>query len=573
MSYSEINSRNGGIPDGGMPYDILSYRLEETDPELIANVRGYDEFHDIADEYQNYTRQEIIDWTPDAPFLESDHARRDPGISRSRLNLQYNGTRGSHPELPRHPELFIGFTGNDARGATNDPRFDQIRGQMTARAAELTVAMGDNDDHHVAERPWTNQSISYGMKEMFRRVKGNTKIFSVQKEGRPWGRNVVTNDYAAGWAQNALRVGTMKAGDEALVYRTGDYEDGPEGHAGHSNNQQRERFAAGDHAPATEALSGSVRGAGVDHTAEAAPWRHATGDVDLGVQAYGQRRGAGRTALGHGAQGGGRVQTSGADQDWASSQRARGANRQVLGASMALAAKSRAAAHGGKADQAYGASLVAYNLPGEGLAPSRDVAALYRHVTEEQSRRPYPMVQDGDGGSLGSAAGLTPAAHPEHAIRATHTSHVSSNPHLANVEAIVSGLRAGDASSRRRIANQVVADGPRGYAPAEGVGGPRGYGAPGRLEQKTGYAQGSAEEIAWRRARENLPVGRSKAPGEWRSNGQAQTDTGLAPDEMFGYADENRGYGGAAPAGPKRLRAGVYDADDWEDSTGLPDGM
>jgi hypothetical protein len=424
--------------------------------------------------------------------------------------------------------------------------------------------MGDNDDHHIAERPWTNQSISYGMKEIHRQLKGNTKIFTVQKEGRPWGRNVVSDNYAAGWAQNALRAGAIGAGDEALAYRTGNYEDSAAGHASHTNNQWRERFAAGDHAPATEALNGGMRGLGVDDTAEAAPWRHTTGDVDLGVQAYGQKRGAGRSALGDNAQGGGRVNAVGADHDWGVSQRARAANRQVLGATMALAARSRAAEKSGQTDQDHGTSLAVRGAPGSGLAPSRDVAALYRQMAEEQSRRPRAEVQDGDGGWLGGSAGLTPAAHPENAMRAVHTSHLSANPHLANVAAIVTGLREGSASARRRIAGQVVADGARGHAPAEGEAGQRGFGVYDRPERRAAYAAGS-DEARWHQAREALPVGLSKAP-EWRSAGQGQVSIGVAPEEEFGHADEDRGYGGAAPVGSKNLRAGG-----WSDSAGLSD--
>lgn len=108
MSYLEINTREG-LPYGGMPYDALVAKLEETDPALVAEVHGDDEFSDIQDEYKNYVRSEITDWAPDAPSLESDHPRRDPAYSRSLLNLRYNGNRGSYDWLPQHPELFYGW--------------------------------------------------------------------------------------------------------------------------------------------------------------------------------------------------------------------------------------------------------------------------------------------------------------------------------------------------------------------------------------------------------------------------------------------------------------------------------
>ena len=238
MSYSEIRHRKG-MAFGGMPHDVLLHKLEETDPELVDEVGGFDEFHDMKDNYNNYVRSEIIDRAPDAPFLESDQTRRDASLSRSMINLRYNGTRGSDPDLPRHPELFYGFTGNDPRGVVNDPRFDQMRGHMTARAAGLTTRMGNNDDYQIAERPWTGQSISYAMKEVHRRQKANTRVFTVQKEGRPWSNNTTYDAAAAG----DLRAAAMGAGGESLADRG----------AGAFVGAAPERVAGGDHGPAEEA--------------------------------------------------------------------------------------------------------------------------------------------------------------------------------------------------------------------------------------------------------------------------------------------------------------------------------
>ncbi len=179
MSDVEIRQREG-MPYGGMPHDILLEKLEETDLEPEVD-------------YDSYVRSEIIDRAPDAPFLESDHARRDASSSKSILHLRYNGTRGSRPELPRHPEMFYGFTGNDPRGVDNVPRFDEMRGQMTSRAVDVTTSMGNNDDFSLAERPWTGQSISYGMKEIHKRLKSNIHIFATQKQGLNLGRNISIN--------------------------------------------------------------------------------------------------------------------------------------------------------------------------------------------------------------------------------------------------------------------------------------------------------------------------------------------------------------------------------------------
>ncbi len=587
MSYTEIRSREG-LPYGGMPYDAIAAKLEETDPELVEEVRGFDEFHTVEDDYDTYVREEITDWGPDAPFLESDHARRDPGLSRSILNLHYNGTRGSHPELPRHPELFYGFTGNDPRGSVNDPRFDEVRGHITSRAANLTVAMGDNDDNHVAERPWTAQSISYGMKELQRRLKGNTKIFSVSKEGRPWSRNYVADQFAPG----DLRAAQLRAGDDG-------FQDNIPGFDGF-HGPAPARFAAGDHGPATELFSDGARGAGVPDD-RAAPWRHVTGDGDLGVQQYGQQRSGGRADLAPGAVGGGRARVGGADQDWGATLRSRGTNRKVLGASMAQAARHRAALKSGRPDQDWSqaAGYVNQATPGSGLAPSRDVGRLYRDTVEDQSRRPGTEVQDGDGGRLGAASGLTPAAHPEHAVR-SGVAAVTPNDYLTNAESIVKGLREGSAAGRRRIADRVVADGARHLAVGEAEPAARRGLAPARDParvsklaemplQRAAAAEGltvhtyrgappvrSDERVrnaqfdpaTWRPSHEALPLGASKAPGEFRSHGKDPTTIGDHPDRVFGFTAEVLGAANGAPNGPKGLRSGG-----WSDEAGLSDGL
>lgn len=571
MSWTEVNHREG-LPYGGLPYDALLHKLEETDPELVDEVRGHDSFHAIEDEYDDYARSEIIDWSPDKPFLESDQTRRDPGLSRSILNLRYNGTRGSHHELPRHPELFVGFTGNDPRGVDNVPRFDQMRGHMTARAANLTVSMGENNDHHEAERPWTGQAISYAMKEVHRRLKKSTRIFTAQKEGRPWGRNVVADGFAAG----DIRSSVMGAGTESLP------SDG-------------ERFVAGDHMPADGLSADGVRGLGVPEDM-GTPWRRTTGEADLGVQQYGQKRGAGRTTIGPNADGGARRNATASDQDWEESRDARGTNRQVLGATMALAARSRRAVKSGAHDQDPGLSFEATGTPGGGIIPGHEVGRVYYSQREDQTRRPGTEVQDDEGGMLGSGAGLTPAAHPEHAIRASE-SEAAPNSHLTNVESIVTGLREGTAASRRRIAGMVVADGARPSVASEAptrrgaipssdnsrvtrmsemplqlsaaAGGLEvhtyGSAPPTRPEQRAALGRDAYDAATWDYSREAMPIGMSRAP-EWRSATQGQHVLGDTPDRVFGFDAEDNGSHGSAPTGPKSLRPGG-----WSDSAGLTD--
>ena len=227
MSWTEVKTREG-IPYGGMPYESILWRMEETVPAPTGDAENYAAEYadgdDSGDEdglgyggYGGYVRAEIIDRAPDTYLFESDQQRRDPTGSRSQINLRYNGNRGAYSDLPRHEELFIGFMGNDPRGAVNDPLLNQMRGQMDARAENLTVRMGDNDANHVAERPWANQSISYGMKELQRRVKKNTKIFQMSKEGRPWGSNATVDSLKFGQFHGAARTEALASGVEGLT--------------------------------------------------------------------------------------------------------------------------------------------------------------------------------------------------------------------------------------------------------------------------------------------------------------------------------------------------------------------
>lgn len=560
------NRDRGGGPFGGIPDDRLLEKLEETDPDLVAEVRGFDELHDVRDDYDDYIRGEIVDWGPDTPFLESDHTRRDPALSRSMLNLRFNGNRGSYADLPRHPEMFIGFTGNDPRGSVNDPRFDQVRGHMTARAAGLTVRMGDNDDFAIADRPWTGQSISYGMKEILRRNKRNTRVFSVQKEGRPFGRNSTADWYAEGRARAELAGG----GGESL----GDAENG-------GADAASARFAAGDYAAADGAEGGAVRG--VDAAGDTAPWRHTGVDAELGAERFGAAPAGGRGAApaagaGHAA----------FDQAWGGETAARAAARRTLGADMAAAARFLAAARAGGPDQADGPAYEATAI-GAGLAIAADLARVRRHAADD---RAPALAFD----AAARGAGLAPAADAGRARRGA-LAGAAENAHLTNVGAIVAGLREGTAAGRRRIANEVVAAGARPAALAEAAPGhgrapapaadPRraaqraaaplaraaaagldvhvyGFAAPTADDRRVAHAR-AGDPGVWRASREALPIGRSRPAGEWRSATQADTRLGDEDGAVFGRADEGDGRGGA-PVGPKTLRPRAGGDGAWGDN-------
>ena len=94
-SYISESRTKNGMPYGGIPYDLIAKHYEETDPEEIRQYKQSNPYDTVSD-YDNYVRSEIIDWSPDVPYFESDHARRDPALSKSQLNLRYSsGDRSS----------------------------------------------------------------------------------------------------------------------------------------------------------------------------------------------------------------------------------------------------------------------------------------------------------------------------------------------------------------------------------------------------------------------------------------------------------------------------------------------
>jgi len=567
-----------------LPNNLILNKLEETDPSHVAEIKGHDEFHDIEDEYQEHVRSEIIDWGPDAPFLESDNTYANPEMSTQKLNLRYNGTRGSSYELPRNPEVFIGFTGNDPRGVTNNPRFDLMRGQITNRTPDLTVNMGYNADYHEAERPWTNQSISYGKKYIQRQVKGNTKIFTPSKVNSIYSSStVVADEYASGRA----RVANMAAGDESLP-------------------AARQMFA-GAEGPAADS-EGTYRGQAYYEPGKA-PWHRATGETELGVHKFGQVRAKGAAAPGANGVGGGRVNPADAEHLWNESQATSSTRRQDLGASMALAARHGKAVRSGEAGHDHRESAEAARVTAGNLAPGRNPEragrkgdATHDHRESVEAARSGRGLVPGQNleraGRLGdvthdhresveaarSGKGLVPGQNLERASRKGDASHdhresieaarsgkglvpgqnperagrkalgaATDNTYLTNVGAIVKGLREGTAASRRKIAGAVIADGNRNGALSDAARMALGrQGAPQRAAHTGINAAQSHDDGTWKASNE---VSKIKASNN-ELNLRHTTATGKS---LVSYNTAIQGLpveagGGYGAVAPKRLR-------------------
>ena len=426
MSYTEIN-QEGGMPYGGMPYDEIVRKLEVTDPRLVSEVRGTGLYEDDPrEDYTDYVRSEIIDWSPDDVFLESDHPRRDPSVSRTMLNMRYNGGRGPNDfRLPQHPELFIGFTGNDPRGASTDPRFDKARAHMAARARGKEVRMGHNVGHGDfvdADRPWGGMALEYDKQEMFRRVKDHAKWFPATKVGRPWGRNVVAdNVYGVGQRRAVIRGGT-----EGLYVPAQDQPRHVYGQVG----GHRDRL--------TGSPAGSTRRVDRRRDADTAPWRNNRPDGDLGVHRYARAPRARREAPGPGGQGG------------------------------ALAARTAG-------DGEYGAARAGRRVGRSAVELGRDLAAAARRTVSDHVAPAAPAGSYRRGGAR-------PAPDRQASLQSVRQDHAeASNVVLANTAAIVRGAREKTSSNVRRAQGRGLAAGKMGTATGEtAAAGTRGGLRPGR---------------------------------------------------------------------------------------------
>ncbi|CAG8634889.1 70_t:CDS:2, partial [Diversispora eburnea] len=167
-----------------MPSQALVQKFEETDPLFVDAIAQVDAFHDQEDYYIDYVQGQIVDQRLKEPWLESDLPRRDPTQSQSVLNLRYHGFRGQVVDPIRHPELSLGFLGNDSRRNQVKSDINKISKQMQRRKTSLIIGMGTNANTQVPERPWTEQTIRIGRKEIHNQLKGNTHVFSIQREGK-----------------------------------------------------------------------------------------------------------------------------------------------------------------------------------------------------------------------------------------------------------------------------------------------------------------------------------------------------------------------------------------------------
>jgi hypothetical protein len=420
---------------GDMPDDCLLLKLEETN---MKNIR-----YSAETDVKNYIKSEMIDTSPDNVMHESDRTVYNPATSKSIINIHYNGTRDGNPELPRHPEMFYGFTGQDPRGTSDNPRFDLMRDQISKRAGDFTVRMGNNDDYTLAERPWTNQSISNARKEIMVRTKDNLKVFEMERDGRiSGGNNFVANLDNNGNVRKTLMDSSFEGFDQQVYnYRNND------------NGPAVSQFAGGDFGSLNGDMINSARGRVMN--AKKTPWDQVSGEMDLGVQDYSQARSAAVPV---------RFESRGKtkqEQDWAVSTVNAAANRNILAATMALAARTVKNNRSSNQEQDHGVSIENTSVKQSKAADYDVIAAVYKTAGDIDWSKPIDDKYSSRNGGNKFAPDLGKAMHRTSA-------HVTDNAYITNVGNIVSGLRSNLPEDRNRISMLVESDSKRDYNEYEG---------------------------------------------------------------------------------------------------------
>ena len=571
MSWSEPTAL-GALPTGAL----------WTKTEATEVPGGPEDGLDGEEDYRDFVRGEATAWGPDRPFLAADEPREGGRAARERLNVRFGGSRGS-AGLPSHPELFLGFTGDDPRGADNTPRFDRLRALEAARARGYVPRMGDNNDEHLADRPWTAQEERAGRQARLRWAKRHRRVFARGREAGPAHRGAAAPEAGA---LGALRAAAAAGAGEGFA---------PLG------------------APTAAGGGGAPGRAPAAPPADWAPWRNAGGDAPLGVQRFAPAPGGG-APMGAGGAGAARFGAR-PEAAWGAAALPAGARR-ALAASMAVAAAAQGR-FGARPDAAWGAAQLGgarpggagapqgagpaaarfgarpdapwggpreAAAPGAGAAPSAEVTALYTAARFEGAwgRDRAGAAAPGGGpamplgglaaGRRGGAGALAPPAAAEVAAAAAAGVRLGSGRPVR--EGLVAGARgegekgggraaggrappgaaAAARAGRAALAGVTRAAAAEGlvvhvYRPAAPVAG----GAP-----LAALAAAGADPAAWRDAGGDAPRGRAKGPESLELPGAGGV-LGVAPAAAFGRDDGARPAGGVGRGTARRdlLRPGA----------------
>lgn len=156
---------------GDMPSSMLIAKFEETD-------MGPDE-----NQYDDYARGTLVDRRADEPAFEHERARGGVTARSGRIQLQYEGHRGS--AVPWAPELFLGFGGDtdrDPRGNNVDPDMKELVKQEKARMRFIRFSSDQCDQITGGMR--SEYKVMADKQKIDRIIRDRLKIFNRQLDGR-----------------------------------------------------------------------------------------------------------------------------------------------------------------------------------------------------------------------------------------------------------------------------------------------------------------------------------------------------------------------------------------------------
>ena len=256
MDYSLTRQRHStpqydldtSLPYGDVPNTMLMRKFEETD---------------VGDEemaYDTFVRGEIKNWAPDTAIYEHERSRGGVNQRSGKLNLQYEGHRGSAQY--ERPEEFLGFGGpedRDPRGTNVDPDMKELTRQKWARGRFQRFTSDGVDDQQITGGGVSEAGMMAIRQQVHRYTRANLKVFSRQLDGR----------------REGMRRQWVHASDAAKQVRVQAYGDYIKDYA--LNPQRR----------ATIISREIIR--------DSAAWRAETNDQDLAFAHYAQVRSARKT--------------------------------------------------------------------------------------------------------------------------------------------------------------------------------------------------------------------------------------------------------------------------------------
>lgn len=158
------------MPYGEMPNEALLAKFEETQ-----------DLDDGEDQYDNYARDTLKDFSPDPVTMEQNMPRKDY-VAQGRLNVLYNGGRGKE-NTPAHPEMFLGLTEREPRGVSTDPDMRKLVDQEKARMR--FVRWSADADNSISQGRWSESEAFHKSRYLTHKaVKSRARIFTTAKDGR-----------------------------------------------------------------------------------------------------------------------------------------------------------------------------------------------------------------------------------------------------------------------------------------------------------------------------------------------------------------------------------------------------